>query len=218
MKHRRVSSFIDDVLANRRPRRFRASVTDAEILRTAITMQAARPGDGAPEPQFVDNLRKELAFQVATASAPPVRAVVSRRSRVLVGVAAAVTVIGGTAAATTGLEHGLAAAPAPKYAYSQFLRMGTFESKDGHTIGEIVAYRGNPSWVLMSIRDPGLTGTVRCQLQMDNGYSGPTGTFVLQRGVGDWARPIPVDIGRIRGATLVSSTGSALATASFTQT
>jgi hypothetical protein len=136
----------------------------------------------------------------------------------LVGVAAAVTVIGGTAAATTGLEHGLAAAPAPKNAYSQLLRMGTFESKDGQTIGEIVAYRGNPSWVLMSIRDPGLTGTVRCQLELDNNHSGPTGTFVLQSGVGDWARPIPVDIGRIRGATLVSSTGSTLATASFTQT
>jgi hypothetical protein len=216
MKHRRVSSFIDDVLANRRPRRFRASVADAEILRTAITMQAARPGDGAPEPQFVDNLRKELALQAAEASPPPVRPVVSRRSRVLVGVAAAVTVIGGTAAATTGLEHGLAAAPAPKDAYSQLLRMGTFESKDGHTIGEIVAYRGNPSWVLMSIRDPGLTGSVRCQIEMENGHSGPTGTFVLHSGVGQWARPIPVDIGRMRGATLVSSTGSTLATASFT--
>src|ERR1700722_2333024 len=144
MKHRRVSSFIDDVLANRRPRRFRASDADAEVLRTAITMQAARPGDVAPQPQFVDNLRKELALQVAAASPPPVRPVVSRRSRVLVGVAAAVTVIGGTAAATTGIEHGLAAAPAPKVAYSQLLRMGTYQSKDGKTVGEIVAYRGNP--------------------------------------------------------------------------
>jgi hypothetical protein len=218
MKQRRVSSFIDDVLSNRRPRHFTASVADAEILRTAITMQAARPGEGQPEPQFVDNLRKELALQAAASSALPVRAVVSRRSRVLVGVAAAITVIGGTAAATTGLEHGLAAAPAPKDGYSQLLRTGTFESKDGHTIGEIVAYRGNPSWVFMSIRDPGLTGNVRCQLQMDNGHSGPTGAFLLQSGVGDWARPIRVDIGRIRGATLVSPTGSTLATASFTQT
>ena len=216
MKHHRVSSFIDDVLANRRPRRFRASGADAEILRTAIAMQAARPRDRAPEPQFVDNLRRELALQVAATSPPIVRPMASRRSRLLVGVAAAVTVIGATAAATTGLEHGLAAAPAPKDTYGQLLRMGTFESKDGHTIGEIVAYRGNPSWVLMSIRDPGLTGTVRCQIEMDNGHSGPTGTFVLQSGKGDWARPIPVDIGRIRQATLVSSTGSTLATASFT--
>jgi hypothetical protein len=216
MKHRRVSSFIDDVLANRRPRRFRASVADAEILRTAITMQAARPGEGAPEPQFVNDLRKELALQVAATSAPPVRPVVPRRSRLLVGVAAAVTVIGGTAAATTSVEHALVAAPATNSAFTHLVRTGSFESKDGRTIGEIVAYRGNPSWVLMSIRDPGLTGSVRCQLQMDNGHSGPSGTFVLQSGVGDWARPIPVDIGRIRGATLVSSTGSTLATASLT--
>ena len=218
MKQRRVSSFIDDVLSNRRPRHFTASVADAEILRTAITMQAARPGEGQPEPQFVDNLRKELALQAAASSALPVRAVVSRRSRVLVGVAAAITVIGGTAAATTGWEHGLAAAPAPKVAYSQLLRMGTFQSKDGKTVGEIVAYRGDPSWVFMSIKAPGLKGTVRCQIEMANGHSGPTGTFVLQNGVGDWARPIPVDINQIRGATLVTSTGSALATASFTET
>jgi hypothetical protein len=124
-------------------------------------------------------------------------------------------VIGGTVAATTGVEHALVAAPVPKDTYSQLLRMGTFESKDGHTIGEIVAYRGNPSWVFMSIRAQGLKGAVRCQIQMDNGHSGPTGTFVLQNGAGEWARPIPVDISQIRGATLVTSTGSALATASF---
>jgi hypothetical protein len=57
---------------------------------------------------------------------------------------------------------------------------------------------------------------VRCQIQMDNGHPGPTGTFELQGGVGDWARPVPVDINQIRGATLVTSTGSALATATFT--
>ena len=215
MKQHRVSSFIDDLLSNRRPRRFKANAAHAEILRTAITMQAARPQKGAPEPQFVDNLRNELALQFAEASALRARPVVSRRSRLLVGAAAALTVIGGTAAATTGLEHALAAAPVPKDTYSQLLRMGTFESKDGNTIGEIVAYRGNPSWVFMSIRAPGLKGTVRCQIQMDNGHSGPTGTFVLQSGVGDWARPIPVDINQIRGATLVTSTGSALATARF---
>ena len=68
MKHRRVSSFIDDVLANRRPRRFRASDADTEILRTAIRMQAARPGECGPDQQFVDNLRKGVALQVVAAS------------------------------------------------------------------------------------------------------------------------------------------------------
>jgi hypothetical protein len=33
----------------------------------------------------------------------------------------------------------------------------------------------------------------------------------------DSARPIPVDVDRIRGATLVTSQGSVLATASFNQ-
>ena len=182
-------------------------------------MQAARPGEGAPDAQFVDNLRNELALQVAAAPASSVSPMVSRRSRLLVGAAAAVTVIGGTVAATTGVEHALVAAPAVHVTYSHLLRMGTFESKDGKTVGEIVAYRGNPSWVFMSIKAPGLKGTVRCQIEMDNGHSGPTGTFVLQNGVGDWARPIPVDINQIRWSHIGDfDRFRSLATASFTET
>jgi hypothetical protein len=218
MKHHQVSSFIDDMLADRRPRGFKASAADAEILRAAITMRAARPGEGVPKMQFVDDLRKELAQQVPVATAPPGRRVASRRSRLLVAAAAAVTVIGGTVAATTGLEHAMAAAPVPNAAYGHLLRMGTFQSKDGQTIGEIVAYRGNPAWVFMSIRATGFEGTVRCQIEMDNGQMGPTGTFMLQNGAGAWGRTIPVDVNRIRGATLVSSTGSTLATATFSET
>jgi hypothetical protein len=213
---RRISSFVDALLSDQRPHYFKVEPTDANLVCLAIAMSACCPRDRAPEETFVEHLLQELTVQAHGTDPSPVRTAVRRRVRLVVATAAVFSTLSGTVVATTSVEHVLAVAPVPKHSYSQLLRMGTFESKDGHTIGEIVAYRGNPSWVLMSIRDPGLTGPVRCQLQMDNGNSGPTGTFLLQSGVGDWARPIPVDIGRIRGATLVSSTGSALATASFT--
>ena len=123
----------------------------------------------------------------------------------------------GDALLEAGLEHALAVAPVPKHLHSQLLRTGTFESKDGHEIGEIVAYRGDPSWVFMSIRAPGVSGTIRCRIEMENGQTEAAGTFVVENGVGYWARPIAVDVDRIRGATLVTSQGSALATASVTE-
>jgi len=125
--------------------------------------------------------------------------------------------LGGTVVATTSVQHASATAPISKHTYIPLLRMGTFESKDGHAIGEIVAYRGDPSWVLMSIRAPDVSGIIRCQIEMDNSQMEVAGSFVVENGVGDWARPIPVDIDRIRGAILVTSQGSALATASLTE-
>jgi hypothetical protein len=208
MNPRRLASFIDDLLSDRRPGRFKAGSVDAEIWRVAIAMRAARPGEGVPEEQFVARLRQELALQVGGGPSPA-RSTVTRRARVMVGAAAVLTMMGGT------VDHALAAARVLPATHDQLLRIGTFESTDGRTVGQIGAYRGNPSWVFMNIRDPGTNGTIACQIQMDNGRTAAAGTFVVHNGVGQWARTVPVDPGRFRGATLVTPAGSALATASF---
>jgi hypothetical protein len=215
MNTRAVSSFIDAVLSDRRPGRFKARSMDANVLRVAIAMRAARPGDGVPEERFVARLRQELALEVGGTDTAPARTGVTRRARLMMGAAAVVTMLGGTVAATTTVDHALAASSVSHATHGQLLRTGTFESTDGHVVGQIVAYRGNPSWVFMSIRAPGMNGSLRCQIELDNGHTAANGSFVVHNGVGDWARPISADIGRIRGATLVTSDGSALATASF---
>ncbi len=217
MSARRVTSSIDDLVSGRHPRKFKADQLDAEVLRTAIAIRAVRPGGAAPEAEFVDTLRKDLALEVSGVDAPAVRRVLTRRSRLLLGTAAVVTMVGGTAAATAGLDRAVAAAPATSDTYRQILRTGAFESNDGKTVGEIVAYRGDPSWVFMTVRAPGMNGTLLCQIEMDNGDVGPTGTFVMHNGVGEWSRPVSVDIAKLRGATLISSRGSALATANFSE-
>ena len=79
MKRDRVDSFVDDLLSNRRPKRFKADPADAELFRTAIAMRAATPGEDAPQTQFVDQLRRELAAQVAQTTASSVRTAATRR-------------------------------------------------------------------------------------------------------------------------------------------
>jgi cytochrome b6-f complex iron-sulfur subunit len=66
---RGLGRFVEDLLGSRRPRRFRASQDDAEVIRTAITLRAARPGDSTPRPEFVSALHERLAAEVQ-ASAP----------------------------------------------------------------------------------------------------------------------------------------------------
>jgi hypothetical protein len=212
---RRVASFVEDMLSDRRPGRFKAGPVDADVLRVAIAMRAARPGDDVPEDRFVAGLRQDLAVQAQRAAAPAARPVATRRARVLVGAAAVVSVMGGTVAATTTVDHALAAAGAPHSSQAQLLRVGTFKSSDGRTVGQIVAYPGDPSWVFMSIRDPAINGTIGCQIQMDNGRTAAAGSFDVHNGAGQWARTVPAAVGRFRGATLVTATGSAVATASF---
>ena len=154
MNPRRVASYLDDMLSDRRPGRFKAGPVDADVVRAAIAMRAARPGEGIPEERFIAHLRQELAVEARGAQSPA-RPVATRRARLMVGAAAVVTMLGGAVAATTTVDHALAAAGARHATHGQLLRVGTFKSSDGRTVGQIVAYRGEPSWVFMSIRDPG---------------------------------------------------------------
>jgi hypothetical protein len=215
MNPRRVASFVDAVVSDRRPPPFKADPAEADILRAAIAMRAGRSGEGSPEPQFVAHLRQELALKARQATASPSRPRVTRRTRLLLGAAAAVTMIGGTVAATTTVERALSSAKASHVGSGQLLRVGQFESSAGHTVGQIVAYRGNPSWVLMSIRDPGMNGPVTCRVQMSNGRTAATGSFAVRNGVAEFARTISVDTGQFRKATLVTAGGSVVATATF---
>lgn len=224
MSARRVAALVDSLLSDRRTRLSKVDPDDAEVLRAAITLRSARPGAGEPDEPFVTGLRRELALQLDAAPAPltplparpPVRPTVARRARLLVGAAASVVMLGGTVAATTTVDHVLAAASGPQTSTGQLVRTASLDSTDGGVLGQAVAYRGNPSWVFMSVEDPAVSGMLRCQIEMDNGTMAATGTFVVRNGVGTWARPISLDVSRVRRATLLTPSGTVVATARFT--
>jgi hypothetical protein len=96
------------------------------------------------------------------------------------------------------------------------LRTGTFQIADGQVLGQIVAYRGNPSWVFMTVDVPNYNGPVKCMLHADDGSTVAFGTFTVQGGTGQFSKSIgSVDVGHLRGAKIVTSTRSPVADAIF---
>jgi nitrite reductase/ring-hydroxylating ferredoxin subunit len=90
---RRVSRWIDDLLHDRSPRRFRGAEEDAKVLAAAIELQNASPSAGLPDPQFIDTLRQRIARE--TQGEVPSATRVSRRLLLAGGGLAAATAAAG---------------------------------------------------------------------------------------------------------------------------
>jgi nitrite reductase/ring-hydroxylating ferredoxin subunit len=90
---RQVSRWIDDLLHERSPRRFRKAEEDAKVLAAAIDLRSASPGAGLPDPQFVESLRQRLARD--TQGEVPMAPRVSRRTLLASGGLAAATAAAG---------------------------------------------------------------------------------------------------------------------------
>jgi hypothetical protein len=139
-------AYIDALAAGRRPRDFRPRPQDAAVLRTAIELRAARPGQAAPDEQFVSRLYEELAEQQQNRVIPMVRPVPRPRGRTaLVSAAAALALVGGTVATTEAFDHPGSTGAALPLPPGQELRTGTFEDAANQNLGQIVVYDGNPS-------------------------------------------------------------------------
>jgi hypothetical protein len=212
----RVSSFIDALVAGRRPKNFKANPEDVEVLRTAIELRSARLGDAIPDDKFVADLYESLKEEAKSSSGSNVRPLRARRTRAtLVAVAASVALIGGTFVTTESFDQAPATTAAISVPHVGAVRTGTFEASNGEVLGQIVAYNGHPSWIYMNVGDPKFTGTITCNLQLKNGTVVAAGTVVLHQGTGRMSKSVLVDIHRLRGATLYTSGGAELATATF---
>ena len=82
MSTRRLSAFIDALAAGRRPRPFQADPEDVEMLRVAIALRAARPGDAMPDETFVAELHEQLADDLSPSEQTNVRPLKMHRGRV----------------------------------------------------------------------------------------------------------------------------------------
>jgi hypothetical protein len=216
MTNRKLFSFIDALVAGRRPVPFQADPEEAQVLRTAIELRAARPGDAVPDDQFVSDLFHSLVEQSNPSSAQKVVPIATRRPRaVLFAAAASLVLVAGTFVATKSFDTSPATTAAIGVPHASVLRTGTFESPSGEVLGQVVAYEGHPSWVFMNVGATQSTGKVLCKLQLNNGSIVSTGTIDLHGGTGELSKYIHVDIHRLRGAKLFTSTGAVLASATF---
>lgn len=216
MTKRRLDAYIDALADGKHPDPFDADPEDVDVLRTAISLRSARPGDAVPDDGFVGQLFEELAQQADPQIVPIGRQPkVRRRRTAIAAVAAGLVLVGGTAAVTEAVNQGAvtpAAMPAP---HGSSLRTGTFETTDGQVNGQIVVSRGNPSWVFLSVDGANYTGTIVCKLQVADGSTVATGAFMLHGGRGVLSKSIQVNVGRLRGAKLVTPTGAVVASATF---
>lgn len=234
MTTRRLSAYLNAIADGERPSAYAAQADDVEVVRAAIALRAARPGAAAPDEAFVEGLFQRLTAEAAAerptvtdpAARPVTRTVrpVSRpgpthRARIaVVAAAAAGVLVTGTAVATESFQ-GLAATPAASahVPHGTELRTATFQTADGRVLGQIVAYRGHPSWVFMNVDVPGFQGRIECTLQVADGTTVAFGTFDVQNGVGTFSKQIGgVNVADLRGARLVDTSGSSVAAATFT--
>lgn len=89
MNARGLRRYVEDLLRGRRPKSFHPDEFEAAQLRTAIELQAARPGGDAPRPEFLADLHRRLAEQQAGAPAPQRPVTNATRRQVVVGTSAA---------------------------------------------------------------------------------------------------------------------------------
>jgi cytochrome b6-f complex iron-sulfur subunit len=88
MNTRSLRRYIDDLLRDRRPTRFRPDDFEAAQIRMAIDLQAARQGGDAPGDEFLADLHRRLGSQQDGLVQPALQSNATRRS-VIVGTSAA---------------------------------------------------------------------------------------------------------------------------------
>lgn len=210
MRRRDAARYVDDLVRGRRPGPAQLEEGDADTIRTAIRLKAARSDEAEPRQEWMSQLHSELAGihggSAGVAGSPSGRR--PRRTHNVLGIAAAsVALVGATVAITSEAEHG-SRHPGPTV---------TAALHDGlnRPLGNLSLYRGHPSWVFLDVVDPGYSGPAMCQLQNGSGNVILTGTFELQHGQGDWARTIGIDPTAVRAARVIAPGGRTLAYATF---
>jgi len=213
---RRLTAFIDALVAGRRPDPYQADPDDVEVLRAAIALRAARPGDATPDDEFVAGLYESLAEESSPSVASNVRPLRMRRTRAaIIGVAASIALVGATVGTTEALSNGATTSSAIQAPHGKILRTASFETAQGHALGQIVVYGGTPGWVFMNVDVPTAASTVKCELRMMDGSVVAAGTVDLHHGTGVLSKKIRVDTSRLQGATLYGPSGSVVASATF---
>lgn len=98
------------------------------------------------------------------------------------------------------------------------LRLATYYTPGSprRKAGEIYLYLGRPAWIYMAVDNARATEEVTCEVTSSSGRTARLGSFWLSAGRGAWAARIPVGMGTLQSARLVSLGGTVLASAVIT--
>src|SRR6202040_123822 len=95
MNARGLRRYVDDLLRGRRPTQFHPDDFEAAQIRTAIDLQAARPGGDEPRPEFLHDLHRRLAARREGGNRPAasVSWLAASRRQVMVGLSSAAAAV-----------------------------------------------------------------------------------------------------------------------------
>ena len=235
-----VETFVEAILGDQPPKEFSAASEDADILRVAIALRAGQTLFAGPDPEFIEDLHRQLAATARRGTSllplPTIgqrrgktktedeirgsrlnpRPFVRRRFAALSKAAAAALLVAGTFTATNLLGGGHSPLPVARdAATATSVRSGELLSADGRLLGRTFAFAANPSWIFMDIQSSGLGGAYTCELQLTNGTTIPAGIVAVYNGSSDWAHSVKIDLSQLQRATLVTSTGATVASTTF---
>ncbi|CAM5736513.1 Rieske (2Fe-2S) protein [Mycolicibacterium aubagnense] len=112
MNARGLRRYLDDLLRGRKPSGFKPDDFDAAQMRTAIDLQAARPGADEPRPEFLSDLQSRLAAQFdGDEPAAQPRWLRANRRQVIVGTSAAASAAVAAVAVDRALMSGRSEPP-----------------------------------------------------------------------------------------------------------
>jgi hypothetical protein len=137
----------------------------------------------------------------------------SRRVRRALSAVAVVVAL--FAAGFGGWRVGTGPAPAVSASHQVPLAKASLVSATGRDVGDVFLYSGKERWMYMTVDLGGGNELVTCQVLGTDGQVSTIGTFNLAGGYGGWGSPDPGNAGAIKGARLVDTDGTVLATASF---
>ncbi len=82
---------------------------------------------------------------------------------------------------------------------------------DGHDVGRVMVYAGNPTWLFMFMNDQHWQGELRCEVVIQDGPTVSLGRFWLADGKGAWAASLDQPAGRLSEARIINAHGVVLA-------
>lgn len=86
---------------------------------------------------------------------------------------------------------------------------------NGAPVGEAFAYSDHRSWLYVELSSPTATGTVSCEVRLDDGRTLTVGTFPVAAGSGQWAVPAPISGAHLVEVRIRAEDGTLVGAAHF---
>jgi hypothetical protein len=95
-------------------------------------------------------------------------------------------------------------------AHGRYMRAAPLVTQSAAPAGYLIAYEGQPSWILVIVRSGEVSGEYTVRLITHDGRPTPLGTMSVTHGQGSWGATIPTSIDHVAAVTLTRPSALAI--------